>query len=203
MTQSFTLDAETRNDKGKGASRRLRRLEQKVPAIIYGGSEEPTPISLEQRHLIKALENEAFYSQVLTLNVEGKPVKTVLKDLQRHPFKPTIVHADFQRIDESKALTLHVPLHFINEDSSVGVKKGAAISHSAIDVEISCLPKDLPEYIEVDMASADIGQIIHLSDIQLPEGVSIPSLALGSDHDLAIATVSKPKDTAEDEPAGE
>ena len=153
MSNEFLLNAEIRSDAGKGASRRLRRLQDRVPGILYGGEAEPQMISVELRELKKALENEAFYSHILTLKVDGKDVQAVLRDLQRHPAKGVPTHADFLRVDKTHKITMNVPLHFINEAGSIGVKKqGGEIQHNISEVEVSCLPQDLPEFIEVDMA---------------------------------------------------
>jgi len=189
---SFTLDAQARTDEGKGASRRLRRLEAKLPAVIYGAGKPAQSITLELKELTKALENEAFYSHVLTINIDGQPQQAVIKDLQRHPAKNTPMHADFLRIDATHKLTMKVPLHFLNQDTCVGVKtEGGAISIMASDVEIACLPGNLPEFIAVDLKDVHVGTTLHLSDLTLPAGVEIPSLALGHDHDQPIANVHK------------
>jgi large subunit ribosomal protein L25 len=204
MSDQFELNADVREDMGKGASRRLRRLADLVPAIIYGGKEDPQPLTLIRKDFEKALENEAFYSHVLTINVGSNQQKAILKDLQRHPAKNRIMHADFLRVDENTAVKVNVPIHFTNETTCVGVKtEGGIIQHQVTDVEISCLPGDIPEYLEVDMAEVVIGQIVHLSDITLPEGVVSVALALGEDHDLAVASVIAPKggSDAEDEVA--
>ena len=194
MSDQFELNAELREDKGKGASRRLRRLADLVPAIIYGAGKDPQPLTLIRKDFEKALENEAFYSHVLTVNVNGDAQKAILKDLQRHPAKNSVMHADFLRVDESKPVKMHVPIHFLNEETSVGVKlQGGIVQHQATDIEVSCLPSAIPEYIEVDMAEVETGQIIHLSDVTLPEGVSSVALSLGEDHDLAIASIIAPK----------
>ncbi|MEP0203384.1 MAG: 50S ribosomal protein L25/general stress protein Ctc [Halioglobus sp.] len=202
MSDQFEINAEVREDMGKGASRRLRRLADLIPAIIYGAKEDPQSLSLVRKDFEKALENEAYYSHVLTINVGGSQQKAILKDLQRHPAKNRIMHADFLRVDENTAVKVNIPIHFINETTCVGVKtEGGIIQHQITDVEISCLPGDIPEYIEVDMAEVVIGQIVHLSDITLPEGVVSVALALGEDHDLAVASVMAPKggSDAEDE----
>ena len=201
----FSLNANARNDLGKGASRRLRRNADLVPAIVYGGDKAPQNIALEARELKKALENEAFYSHVIKLSIDGKKEDVLLKALQRHPAKPVIMHADFLRVVAGHEVTVHVPLHFINEDSCVGVKKsGGVISHTMTEVEVNCLPKDLPEFIEVDMAGVDLNQIVHLSDLKLPQGVSIPFLAQGPDHDLPVANVHAARvAAADDAPAAE
>ncbi len=194
MSDQFELHAEVREDLGKGASRRLRRLADHVPAIIYGGDKDPQPLTLIRKDLEKALENEAFYSHVLTINVGKEKQKAILKDLQRHPARESVMHADFLRVNENKAIKINVPIHFINEEKSYGVKtQGGIVQHQETDVEVQCLPSKIPEYIEVDMLKVEIGQIIHLSDITLPEGVVSVALALGEDHDLAIASIIAPK----------
>ena len=204
MSNEFVISAQSRADAGKGASRRLRRLEKKVPAIVYGANKDPQNISVEFKDLVQALENEACYSHVLTLNVDGTDEQVVLKDLQRHPSKSFPMHADFLRVDTTHKLTMNVPLHFINEASCVGVKQhGGVITHQMSDVEVLCLAKDLPEYIEVDLADADVGTIIHLSDIKLPAGVEIKSLQLGEDHDLPVVSVNAPRGAAGDEEGDE
>jgi large subunit ribosomal protein L25 len=200
MSDLFELQAEVREDMGKGASRRLRRLADHVPAIIYGGDKDPQPLTLIRKDLEKALENEAFYSHVLTINVGKEKQKAILKDLQRHPARESVMHADFLRVNENRAIKLHVPIHFINEDIAYGVKtEGGIVQHQETDVEVQCLPKDIPEYLEVDMLKVAIGEIIHLSDIALPEGVVSVTLALGEDHDLAVASIIAPKGISEAE----
>ena len=203
-TEDFVLDAQSRENVGKGASRRLRREAGLVPAIIYGGSKKPEMITVEHKAIIKQLENEAFYSHIITLNVDGASQDVILKDLQRHPAKAQIIHADFLRVSKSKKLTTRVPLHFINEGTSKGVKlQGGKVSHSMTELEISCLPANLPEYIEVDLADAEVGHIIHISDLKLPEGVESVALSHGADHDLAVAAINKPKGSADDSDSGD
>ena len=200
MSDQFEIQAEAREDMGKGASRRLRRLADLVPAIIYGGDKDPQPLTLIRKDLEKALENEAFYSHVLKINVAGDVQKAILKDLQRHPAKNSVMHADFMRVSDKVAIKVHVPIHFLNEEDCVGVKmEGGLIQHQATDVEVQCLPGDIPEYLEIDMAEVIIGQIVHLSEISLPEGVTSVALALGEDHDLAIASVIAPKGSSDEE----
>ncbi|MBT4522455.1 MAG: 50S ribosomal protein L25/general stress protein Ctc, partial [Halieaceae bacterium] len=180
MSDQFELLAEVREDMGKGASRRLRRLADQVPAIIYGGKKDPQPLTLIRKDLEKALENEAFYSHVLTITVGKTKEKAILKDLQRHPAKDSVMHADFMRVDDKVAIRVHVPIHFLNEDTAQGVKmEGGIVQHQVTDIEVQCLPGDIPEYIEVDMQDVETGQIVHLSDVALPEGVSSVALALG------------------------
>ena len=194
MSDQFELYAEVREDMGKGASRRLRRLADQVPAIIYGGDKDPQPLSIIRKDLEKSLENEAFFSHVLVININGKKEKAILKDLQRHPARNSVTHADFMRVSEKVAIKVHVPIHFLNEKTCHGVKvQGGMIQHQATDIEVLCLPSDIPEFIEVDMAEVKTGDIIHLSDIALPTGVTSVALSLGEDHDLAVASVVAPK----------
>ena len=200
MSQKLTLDAEPRNDLGKSASRRHRRLEKLVPAIIYGGKKDPQPLTVIEKDFEKALQNEAFFSQVIEIKVDGDSEKAVLKDLQRHPAKNRIMHADFLRIDDKVQIKMNIPIHFINEEKCYGVKmEGGLVQHQATDIEVQCLPGDIPEYVSVDMENVKIGEIVHLSDIILPEGVTSVALALGEDYDLAVASVIAPKGAAIDE----
>ena len=195
MAEDFTLNIEPRADLGKGASRRLRRLEQKVPAVIYGAGQEPASISVLLRELVKQLESEAFYSHVLTLKEGETETKVVLKDLQRHPAKGFPMHADFLRIDETHKITMHIPLHFINESKCAGVKAGGTIAHQLTDVVVSCLPQNLPEFIEVDMSEVNVGESLHLSDLKVPEGVQLVEISHGDshDHDLTVVNVNAAK----------
>ncbi len=172
MSVNFEVVALPRASKGTGASRRLRRQGQ-VPAIVYGGHAEPEMVSVAHNELLKHLEHEAFYSHLLDLQIADRTVKVVLKDLQRHPAKPFIQHVDFMRVTQDEKIRMVVPLHFINEERAKGVKLGGQVSHAINEIEISCLPKDLPEFIALDMTNVDVGQIIHLSEIPLPEGVSL------------------------------
>jgi large subunit ribosomal protein L25 len=197
MSTEFQLNAEQRDDMGKGASRRLRRT-GRLPAIIYGLDQAPEAISLSQNQVLKHLENEAFYSQIITVNLGSASTQAVLRDIQRHPYKAYLVHIDLQRVDMNKPVHVHVPLHFLNEETCVGVKAGGMVSHEIIEVEISCLPKDLPEFIEVDIASLNVGDSIHLTDLSLPAGVSLLELARGEDHDLAVVTIHAKKGGVEE-----
>ena len=197
--QANELNAESRTELGKGASRRLRRS-GRVPGTVYGAGKDPQSISLSHDEVLHRLDHEAFYSSVLTLNVDAQGEQVVVKDLQRHPYKPDILHIDFQRIDEKQKITMRVPLHFINEQQCVGVKSGGGvISRIMTELEISCLPGDLPEYIDVDMADLELGDTVHLSDIVLPEGVEIYALLSGGDATASVATVSLPKGMMEEE----
>ncbi len=198
MSKEIQISAELRKDVGKGASRRLRKA-NKVPGIIYGGEGEPTSLLLDANALGKALQNEAFFSQVVVVNVEGKGYQSVVRDIQRHPAKETVMHIDFFRISANRAIEVHVPLHFLNEEKCIGVKIGGGLlSHNLSEVIISCLPANLPEYIEVDVEHLELGKSIHLSDLKLPEGVTIPELRFGSDHDLQVVSLNAPKGTADD-----
>lgn len=193
MSDIYELNAEVRPHVGKGECRRIRRLENKVPAIVYGGDKSPEAIVLDHDKLTKALENEAFYSHILTLTVAGKKQKVVLKDLHRHPSRPKILHADFLRIDPKTKFTMHVPLHFINADVSPGVKdQGGIVSHIISEVEVKCLPSDLPEYIEVDLTKMKLDETWHLSDLKLPKNVELTSLAHGKEGDHPVVAIHKP-----------
>ena len=180
------LVAASRKDEGKGASRRLRRSGH-VPAIVYGGHQDPLSIQVEHNHLWLTSQNEWFYSAILDLEVDGKVQKVLLRDMQRHPFKQQILHMDFLRVSENEALRASVPLHFVNQEKSpAGKSAGVVVTHELNEVEVTCLPKDLPEFIEVDLGELKVGDIVHLSQLKLPKGVTIPALAHGKEHDLAV-----------------
>ena len=190
MAEQIVIRAERREALGKGASRRLRRLGDKAPAILYGGGVDPVPLSIAYRELGRAMQQEAFFSQVLHVQVEDKTQACVLRELQRHPATERVQHVDLLRIREDVAMHLHVPIHFVNEDRCVGVKLGGGrLTHNLIEVEVRCLPKDLPEAIDVDVETLDVGDSLHLSDLKLPQGVEIPALALGADHDTPVVGV--------------
>ena len=194
MSTNFVINARSREDTGKGASRRLRRQSGEVPAIIYGGKKHAEKISILHKDITKALENEAVYSSIISLSVDGKAEDTIIKDIQRHPAKQVILHLDFLRVSKTTKLQTRVPLNFLNEDICIGVKMGGGlIAHTMTDIEVSCLPKDLPESIDVDMEQIDVGQIVHLSDIKMPSGVESVSLSQGAEYDLTVATVNKQK----------
>lgn len=200
----FTLNAEVRSDLGKGASRRLRRNAGNVPAVIYGGDKAPTSITLVGKDLAKMLESEAAFASVITLKVGGSNESVLVKALQRHPSKGYVMHADFLRVIAGQKLTANVPLHFMNQETSVGVKQqGGEILHTINEVEVSCLPKDLPEFIEVDMAKVELDQIVHLSDLNVPAGVELVSLAHGSDLPVASIHLPRIREEAEDGAAEE
>ena len=189
----FELDAEVRQDLGKGASRRLRHANN-VPAIIYGAGEEPLSLTLNHDKVAIALAQEAFYSHILTVNVAKKREKVILKAVQRHPSRHRIQHIDFLRIKADQKLKMNVPLHFIGEDKAPGLKKGGIFTHSITDIEVSCLPRDLPEFIEVDVSALDIDETIHLSDLKMPKGVEIVAFAHDAEtHDQAIISLHIPR----------
>jgi len=192
----FVVTAEARSDMGKGASRRLRR-EGKIPGVIYGAHKEAVSVLLDHNEMMNHLKHEAFYSHILTIKLGGKTEQAVLKDLQRHPAKPILLHADFQRVSASEKLRMNVPLHFVGGDVAPGVKiGGGSIAHALAEVEITCLPKDLPEFIEVDLSGMELGQTIHLSDLKVAKGVELVALAHGSD--LPVAVLNAPRGAAEE-----
>ncbi|EGW22535.1 MULTISPECIES: 50S ribosomal protein L25/general stress protein Ctc [Methylobacter] len=197
MSNVFEFVAESRGQSGKSAARRARRAGN-VPAVIYGGHGEPQMLLLNHNEVIKHLAHEAVYSHVLGVNIDGKTERVVLKGVQRHPAKFQVLHMDFLRVTMSEALKVHVPLHFVNEQTSVGGKKGGIVTHAMIDVEVSCLPAALPDYIEVDLGGLDIGESAHLSDIVLPAGVEIVALAQGSEHDHPVASMMASKASKDD-----
>lgn len=188
---TFQIQSETRDERGRSDNRRLRRL-GKVPAVVYGGGKEPRAIAVDHNALLRQMSQEAFYTSILTVKIGEEAHAVVVKDVQRHPAKPQIMHLDFQRIVEDEELTLSVPLHFIGEEAAKGVKEqGGVIERLATDVEISCLPRDLPEFISVDVTQMELGEILHFSDLKLPEGVTVVALAHNQDH--PVVTISQPR----------
>jgi large subunit ribosomal protein L25 len=201
VKESFVVNAELRTDQGKGASRRLRRT-GKVPAIVYGGKEPPQQIAVGQTDMRKHLETEAFYSHILTLKVDGKDQQAVLKDIQRHPAEPMFLHFDFQRVFADQAIRMEVPLHFKGGETCPGVKVGGGIvEHQLVQVEIECLPKDLPEFIEVDLSKLELNETVHLSHLKLPAGVTLVELRHGNDQ--TVASVHIPRVIEEEVPVAE
>ncbi len=188
MAEDFDLVAEYRDDQGKGASRRLRR-EGKIPAIIYGAGRPPRALAFDHNKVLKQTESESFYSSVLNVKVGDQSQPAIIKDLQRHPAKRQILHMDLQRIVADQEIRMNVPLHFLNEETAPGVKEGGKVSHLMSDVEVVCLPKHLPEYLEIDIGDLELDGMLHLSDIKLPEGVEIPELQQGPEHDQAIVAI--------------
>ena len=198
MKTSFELNAEFRQDEGKGASRRLRR-DGKVPAILYGGHQDARALSVSHQKLILALDNERFYSTILSLKVGEETQAAILKDVQRHPYKNAVLHVDFQRVNDNEKIRISIPLHFKGEAISPGVKtQGGIVSHLRTQVEVSCLPKDLPEFVEVDMSGLSLNESIHLSELKLPEGVQLLDLAK---EDSAVVAIHSPRAEEVETPA--
>lgn len=195
------IKATGRNVEGKGASRRLRRAAQ-LPAIVYGGKSAPQPIQIEHEQIWLASQQEWFYASLLDLEIDGKVEQVLLRDMQRHPFKQLIMHLDFQRVDANEALRTRVQLRFLNEEKSpAGKTSGVVIMHELTEVEISCLPKDLPESIAIDLSELPVGGVVHLSGLKLPAGVEIPALKLGKEYDVAVVVAKHAKEEAVEEPA--
>ncbi|EKE68907.1 50S ribosomal protein L25/general stress protein Ctc [Gallaecimonas xiamenensis] len=197
---SYIFEAELRTDLGKGASRRLRR-EEKVPAIVYGADKEPVSIALDHNKVIEAQAEEGFYTHILTLNIAGAKTEVLVKDMQRHPYKPKVTHIDFLRVDASHKVVTKVPLHFVGEEAAT--KKGGVVARLASEVEITCLPKDLPEFIEVNVAGLEVGATLHLTDLAVPKGVALVELAKGEDHNQAVFSLNAPKGGVSEEAEGE
>lgn len=200
MSSVFEFVAESRARAGSTAARGVRR-QGKVPAVIYGGHAEPQMLVLSHNEVVKHLEHEAVYSHVLDINIDGKKEKAILKGVQRNPARFQIMHLDFLRVSMSETIKVHVPLHFVNESISVGGKKGGISTHSMVDVEVTCLPGNLPEFIEVDLAKLDIGETIHLSDLVLPKNVEIVALHQGPEHDLPVVSMMSSKASKEESEA--
>ncbi|HQT44152.1 MAG TPA: 50S ribosomal protein L25/general stress protein Ctc [Halothiobacillus sp.] len=190
--ETFVLEAKRRDDQGKGASRRLRR-EGRIPAIVYGGTTAPQSVTIEHNEIIKHLEHEAFYSHVLDLNIDGSVTQVILRDLHRHPYKSSVLHADFQRVSANDSLRVTVPLHFLNKDTCVGAKAGGLVHIALTEIQIDCAANALPEFIAVDLKALDIHDSLHLSQITLPAGVKIPVLTQGAEHDAAVVTIHPSK----------
>ena len=199
--EEFELNCTVRTDFGKGASRRLRRLDNNIPAILYGGDKDPVSLTIAHKDIARATENEAFFAHIITLKIGNKKEKAVIKALQRHPARAIILHADFLRVSATHTIIVKVPIHFLNEETCVGVRLGGGnIIRTMNEIEVSCLPKDLPEYIEVDMLEIDLGESIHLSDVSLPEGITSVALSHGEESvNLSVAIVQAPKGAAEEE----
>ena len=187
---NFVLNAQAREEanQGKGASRRLRTAAL-VPAIIYGGEAAPVAVTLELRELVKALENNDFFSSIVTINVDGKEEKVVIKALQRHPAKNTPMHADFLRVKKGESLNVNVPVNILNQDIAKGAKAGGVVTVLLNEIQVETLPRDLPTSIEIDIADLEVGESIRLSEVKLPKGVTIPALAQGKDHDQAVVSI--------------
>ncbi|MGM0563543.1 MAG: 50S ribosomal protein L25/general stress protein Ctc [Pseudomonadota bacterium] len=198
MSDNFVIKAEVREDMGKGASRRLRRAD-KIPAILYG-SGEPVSLTLSHPEMIRMVQNEAFFSHILEIDIAGKKENAIIRDMQRHPFKNLLTHMDFQRVVAGQEIHVNVPVHFINEETSKGVKlEGGEVHHLMTEIEIACMPRHLPEYIEVDLAELGLGETIHLSEIKFPEGVASVALSHGEEHDDGVVSITKPHVVAEED----
>jgi large subunit ribosomal protein L25 len=199
MSAIFELNAKARHAKGKGASRRLRK-EELVPGIVYGAGKPAESVTFMHGDLLKALQHEAFYSHILTLHIDGKPEKAVVKDIQRHPFKPKIVHMDFLRIDATHKINMHVPLHFHGEEDAPGVAVAKGhLTKYIMDIEIRCLPANLPEFITADVSKLGLDESLHLTQLALPEGVEFAHKIEDEAHDPVIASIHMPRGSAEDE----
>jgi len=191
------INAKERKSKGTGASRRLRH-EGSTPGILYGGVKDAISLEIDSKELFMQFRHEAFHASILTLNLEGKKESVILRDFQMHPVRNNIQHIDFQRINENEKINVKVPFHFVNEDTAPGVKlEGGLVSHIMTEIDISCLPKDLPQYIEVDLGELAMGESIHLSEVTVPEGVELTTLT--DENDPAITSISKPKVVVEEE----
>jgi large subunit ribosomal protein L25 len=200
MKISFEIGAEARAGQGKGASRRLRR-EGKVPAVLYGGHAEPRALALDHQKLRLVVGDERFYSSIVSINIGAEKQPAIVKDVQMHPAKNAVLHVDLQRVLENEKIRLHVPIHFRNEASSPGVKtQGGVVSHHMADVEVICLPQDLPEYFVADLANLALNETLYLADLTVPAGVTINELAHG--HNLAVVSIHSPR-AAEPEPTAE
>ncbi len=199
MSKTIELVADGRDGAGKGASRRLRR-EGKVPAILYGADRPPRSLMLDHQAILHEMENEAFYSSILSIRVGDDTQAVVIRDVQRHPAKRQVLHLNFLRIQEDEEITMTVPIHFPGEDKAKGVRdEGGVLSRMTTEVEIECLPKDLPEYLELDVSELGMDELLHLSDIKLPPGVVIPQLAQGEQYDQPVVTVNRPRAEEVDE----
>ncbi len=195
MKDDLDLVAELRDDQGKGASRRLRR-QGKVPAILYGGGRPPRALTLDQNKLLHQMEEESFYSSILTIKAGENTQPAIIKDVQRHPARRQIMHIDLQRVRADERIRMNVPIHFMNEETAPGVKNGGVVSRLINDVEVTCLPADLPEYFELDIGALEIDEMLHLSDIKISGSVEIAQLA--HDQDQPVVSVHVPKKIVEE-----
>jgi len=197
----FEINAETRAGSGRSDSRKLRRL-GRVPAIIYGGGQDPSSVTLDSNSLSRQMDLEAFYTSILNIKVGKDTQPVVVKEVQRHPAKSSVMHLDFQRVVADEEITMTVPIHFVGEAAAIGVKEqGGVIEHAITDVEISCLPANLPEFLELDVSGLQLNEILHLSDIKYPDGVS--SVQLGHGHDQPVVAIHPPRREEEEAPGAE
>lgn len=195
----YELNGEERSDMGKGASRRLRRL-NRIPAIIYGDTkaQKPLSITLNSDEVRKVTENESFFSHVVTVNINAKAQQALVVDVQRHPARGWITHMDFQRVSNTTMIHKKIPVHFVNEENCPGVKAGGLVQHNLSEIEVSCKASDLPEYLEVDMSGLEVGAIVHLSDLKVPANVTLVELTHGEDHDAPVCSIVMAKKAADD-----
>ncbi|MCX7115781.1 MAG: 50S ribosomal protein L25/general stress protein Ctc [Gammaproteobacteria bacterium] len=197
---TIVLEAQVRTDMGKGASRRLRRLENKVPGIIYGGEKKPEPVTFDHHKIIRALENERIYASVFDVRIDKRVEHVILKDLHRHPYRPIILHMDLQRISAQDILVKHIPIHFINEDDAPGLTTGGILNHTMTQIEVRCKAKDLPAFIEVDVGGLNLDDVIHLSQVVLPKDVALTIDVTEENHDYPVVSIHLPKVIQEPEP---
>lgn len=190
---TIEIPAQSRADVGKGASRRLRRKQNLVPAIVYGAGKPATNLTIPHNVMLKATQHEVFFSSILMLSIDGKKEKVVLKDMQRHPAKELIMHADFMRIDESAEMHMYIPIHFVGEEKSPGIKAGGVVNHALNEIEIKCLPANLPESINIDVSTLDIGSALHIRDIVLPQGVKFTHPVEDDAHNHLIYSIHEPR----------
>lgn len=202
MSEQFTVKAELRQDVGKGASRRLRREADLIPAIVYGGNKPAQNLTLVHKDIVKCTESEAFFSSIIALEIDGKKEKAILKDIQRHPSKARLLHVDFMRVSATETLNMSVPLHFIGEDIAPGVKEGGVVNKYMTELEIKCLPGNLPESINIDISALDLDGSIHISSLQLPTGVELVHAIEDDAHDHPVVGISVPKVSEELEETG-
>lgn len=206
MTVEMRLDAHPRTETGRGAMRRLRRA-RRVPGVVYGADKGPQPVALENDQLYRLLEEESFFSTVLKIQMGSETEQAIVKDLQRHPFKPLVQHIDLQRVREDQPITVHVPLRVHGEEQAPGVKRGGVLHHDLLDLEVVCLPKDLPPHIDIDVSRLKVGQAVHISELSLPQGVESAALQQGPEHDAPVVSIQATRKTrgasAEDEAEGE
>lgn len=195
---TILLDAQTRTEHGTGVSRRLRN-QGLVPGVLYGGDQVAVSVALPHNQLIKAQEQEAFYSQVIQLSLDDKPIQVIVKALQRHPYKPKLLHIDLMRVTAGEAITATVPIHFLNEGQSVGEKAGGQVHHHLTELELRALPSKLPEFVDVDIANLAAGHTLHLSDLTLPDGTELVALGKGDEHNYSVVTIHPAKGGGDDD----
>ncbi|BAU56474.1 LSU ribosomal protein L25p [Halorhodospira halochloris] len=202
MTVEMTLDAHPRSETGRGAMRRLRRA-RRVPGIVYGAGKEPQPVAIDNDQLYRLLEEESFFSSILELKIGSEKTQAIVKDMQRHPYKPLVQHIDLQRVQSDRKIFVQVPLHIHGEEVSPGVKKGGVLHHDMLDIEVVCYPQDLPTHIDVDVSKLDVGKAVHISELHLPSGVESAALQHGVGHDAPVVSVQATRKTRGGDSGGE